>query len=274
MTLATITNYTFTGSTQTVFFNNFNTAMTTGAGFTLLDSFTVATTNLQRVYSFTDNASTFGTAILRVGFSAATTLQLAGFSAWNTATDTGSNSSTNFTKVLSSLSGSYTFRAINHPEIRGVWIVQGTSPRCFIGYLRPLYKPTWWDESLYPYFFIDNTLSGLFGDASEASLNTYLSNISSLKHSGFSNANAVAISKYHLYGININDGGRATATDKPTLYYTGNNIEAGQFSEDLILCGLTNLAISDILQVNPSVEEYYVTELSPLNIQSLAVRFA
>lgn len=270
MALATITNYTFTGSTQAVFISNLDTAMTSGAGFTLLDSF-LTSTNLQRVYSYQHNVTTFGTAILRAGFSAAATLQLAGFSAWNTATDTGSNTSTNFTRAIT-LTATYTFRAINHPEVRGVWIISGSTPLCFIGYLRPANKPTWWSETVAPYFFIDHTLTGTFGHSDSGQPNTFLSNISSLKPATFANATLMAISKYALQGLNTFNFNKGVAIDKPTLYSITSAMEAGQFSEDIVLCGIDNLKVADLLQVTAGVEEYYTTEIIGLGNQAIAVR--
>lgn len=151
---AVITSSTFTGDgTQLKIMNELNTAMV-ALGFTQLDSF-LATGNEQRVWEF-DAApldTSFGKMIIQGGFSGPTTIQLRGFSSFNTAGNTGANESPTATSSVLVLTSSFTLYTCNHPEVRGVILQEGTTLRKFFGYLRPISKPPLWGDA--PYGFID-----------------------------------------------------------------------------------------------------------------------
>ena len=107
--------------TQLTFINNLNSAMLT-AGFTLLDSYT--NTGLYRVWNFnTGGTQTYKDLILEFGFNNTSTGNIfRGYSTWDTSTKTGSNASFSYNANISSLSSSFNFYTVSHPEIRGVFI--------------------------------------------------------------------------------------------------------------------------------------------------------
>jgi hypothetical protein len=152
---AVITSTTFSADgTQASIINQLNTAMLT-AGFTQIDSFVTAG-NEQRVWQFdADPADTlYGKMTIHGGFSATTTLRVRGYSSYTPATDSGLNESTTSSTGAAALTSTYTLYICNHPEVRGVIMMEGSTFRKFFGYMRPSVKPPAWGD--FTYGFMDS----------------------------------------------------------------------------------------------------------------------
>ena len=160
--IITTTNYAGNG-TQAGFLNAISSAMLI-AGFSLLDSY-VSSGNENRVWNFLDTTNgnaTFDNLILEAGFTAATTIRVRGFSSFDTATDTGSNVSTETPTATIGLTNSFNIYSVAHPELRGVFVFAGGSTILSIFYLRPnpglLINSAsvngWWNRNSAPLAFI------------------------------------------------------------------------------------------------------------------------
>jgi len=133
----------------------FQTAMA-NAGFS---SYSVYSTYYQTFYYQYNSAATKGTAYLNIAFtSSGQYIQPILYDSWNNTTNTGTNPqyiTSSQWAMLNYNSTAITLTAINHPEFRGVVIVQG-SYSSIIGILRPANIPTWWNENNYLYAFSAN----------------------------------------------------------------------------------------------------------------------
>lgn len=122
----------------------------------------------------TDSTKTKGTAYWRVNASIASstlTVTQSLSDTWNATTHavTGAAAGTGstFTTTLNT-NNPVTFTVVKHPEMQLVLIDQGTSPLNVVGWVRPFYKITEWDENTCPFLFIPftETLQTFYGVSS------------------------------------------------------------------------------------------------------------
>ncbi len=160
---AITSNIIFNGDgTQTTFLNEISSAMLV-AGFTEIDNH--INTHEKRVWQHTDNGTNL---ILELEFTSASGSASSGYETYDPVSHSGTNQSANLS-INYDLSGSYSLTTYNHPEFRGISILQGTTAKQFLGYLRPkLNHPanTYWDDSVNVLAFIPRTSTIDFTDPS------------------------------------------------------------------------------------------------------------
>lgn len=157
---AIIASTAFAGNgTQTFFLNQLNAAML-AAGFTLIDAYAV-TTNEFYVWEYNEPSDPLdGKMIVEGGFTAAATFRVRGFRTFDPETDSGTNPTTTAGQALTSLASTFVLHSCNHPEIRGVIIVEAGTIRKFLGYMRPANKPLLWSGA--PYGFIERSATAAY----------------------------------------------------------------------------------------------------------------
>lgn len=230
--------------TQGFFLAQINTAMLS-VGFTLLDSYTAG--GGYRVWNFNTGGNfTYSNLCLEFGFSNTTTAcGIRGYSNWNTSTKTGANPSAVASSGIASLAAPYTLYSINHPEVRGVFVVESAAQRFFIGYFRPdtsLPANSWYNESQSPLAYIV-TSTGLTDFSAN---NAVLQSISSLRaQSGLSN---VGFTQTISTSGNFSTGN--TRVLFPATITTNANETIHVFSPDVALCGASGLSILDYFAVD------------------------
>ena len=230
--------------TQGFFLAQINTAMLS-VGFSLLDSYTSG--GGHRVWNFNTGGNfTYSNLYLQFGFSNATTsCGIRGYSNWNTSTKTGANPSATAGSGIASLAAAYTLYSINHPEVRGVFVFEGTTPRFFIGYFRPdtsLPANSWYNENQSPLAYIP--VSAGLSDFSTN--NAVLQSISSLRaQSGLAN---VGFTQTISTSGNFATGN--TRVLFPATITTNANETIHVFSPDVALCGASGLTILDYFTVD------------------------
>lgn len=230
--------------TQGFFLAQINTAMLS-VGFSLLDSYTSG--GGYRVWNFNSGGNfTYSNLCLQFGFSNATTsCGIRGYSNWNTSTKTGDSPSAIAASAIASLAAAYTLYSINHLEVRGVFVVEGTTPRFFIGYFRPdtsLPANSWYNENQSPLAYIA-TSTGLTDFSAN---NGVLQSISSLRaQSGLSN---VGFTQTISTSGNFSTGNTRVLFPATITTSTGETIHV--FSPDVALCGASGLTILDYFTVD------------------------
>ena len=153
--------------------------------------------------------------------------------------------------------------SINHPELRAIVIRQDTIHITF-GIIRPAIKPAWWDENIYPYFFMHTIYGREIGEAN-SNFMSYLS------LDGGMNPWGVSVSSYpSYYCCNLLQSNAIGNPPLPNLKrdiingvillssYDNDVAQgiAGKFSDDLVLVAAKGLNFLDVLQVIPGSEEY------------------
>jgi len=163
---------TTTTQTQPITDSNFASSLHTAmvnAGFSSSPHSYTTSTETRRVYFETVNSDTYGTGIVETRIITASAYNrqftLAGYTAFNTTTNSGSGVVTSQT-FTPATSDNITYHAINGGvEFRQVIVRQGTNV-WWITRLRPsLLRPSWWTDNAYPYWFIQHNL---------ASFNSYI----------------------------------------------------------------------------------------------------
>lgn len=100
---------------------------------------------------------------------------------WDESTDTYElASSSSSSRAIAS--NDYLLLSCNHAEIKTVVVYNTSGVKKLLGYLRPSQKPSWWDETIYPYVFFvsDLTYSVLYNFPSDLSpFNSYDYNLAS-----------------------------------------------------------------------------------------------
>ena len=140
------------------------------------------------------------------------------------------------------------FKAINHPEIRGIYILQQNRAPWFLGYIRPSQKPSWWDEDTFPYCFIPVT--------------PYFNHFAGFSGSYFP-IPSTSWFAWHELTYNLLTG-RNTFTNKldiqssPTLRYPTDTAILGKFSADVVQIPADGISMFDKIVVTSGVEEYLV----------------
>ena len=275
MSNAVFTTSHFLGDgTQLTFINNLNSAMLT-AGFTLLDSYT--NTGLYRVWNCdTGGGFTFSNLILEFGFSSTNVnYTLKGYSNWDTSTKTGSNASSTFTSnssPISSLSSSFNLYTVSHPEIRGVFIYETTTPRLFVGYLRPdpsLPGNAWFSQNAAPLAFILSPSNGSL-DFSRSSQQGALQSISSLRPH-------VNLGNVGLTPVGVTTGNYVTGNMR-AMFPANIVTTAGElvlfFSSDLVLGGASGLALLDYSMIGATKYSFFSATAAGENVAKLFIKTA
>lgn len=230
-------------------------AAMTDAGFpSIFDSFSSGGTEF-RIWELNFNASTFGKAYLQVSLTAGLAVQSRLFTAFNAATDTGTNGGTQATAVTFTTGTSISFSAFKPTtgsEFRQVLIQQGSTVAA-IAYVRPANIPSWWDENSHLYCFLPTTPSWATMATAATAASPYGSATLSTSVGDSSLTNAAPNGKRDvLAGFFINSG-----TSSPNA----NSGKAGKTSDEIGIGACSGLTILSIIQVIAGVEEYYV--LSP-----------
>lgn len=142
------------------------------------------------------------------------------------------------------------FKAINHPEFRGVFIQQASRGTIFVGYIRPENLPTWWNENSYAYCFHSpnsdflnfRSFSGVFSP-----------------YSGTNQQTSYRIGNLSLGSGNAANSSKRDVVSAPLLLDNQTQVGIlGRFSNDVILTNYTTLTQFDKLIVTAGVEEYLI----------------
>jgi len=192
VTLAAIVQFQQPGdSTQATFMSALSVAMVS-AGFnapTILS----ASPTLSYIWQYdTDTGDTYQNLIIGAGFTAANTFEVFGYATFSGAA--GTNQSTTVPSMTLTLTDNFNFYAINHPEIRGVVIAQAGVEVAFVGYLRPLTTPSFWNENQYPFAFIPRAMNPFWFALCQGGLSSTvagLQTISSLRPTGITSGQFV-----------------------------------------------------------------------------------
>jgi hypothetical protein len=150
MVAATITQTALTPPLTTPGIANAIATAMQSAGFTLINTVSGATET--RAFSYVVNgAVTKGTVFLKLDVTT-TTIAYAMADNYTIGTNTMVNSITGGSFSLSPVA-SLSLVAVNHPELRLVYLTNATSIGA-IGYARPATKYSWWDENSFLYAFL------------------------------------------------------------------------------------------------------------------------
>lgn len=217
-------------------------------GFVLVEDY-IATDRLLVFSIAFDAAKTFGTIFLRVRITAALSITQSIGTGWNTTTKAIANESPVSQAV--GLSSTLTLELVSYSrgnEIKLIQLSQGTTTTPFLGTFRPESKPSWWDESAYPYaFFPYNSTGSYWLNIYSSALNPFGNNTYSIGlANGLNGANPVTGKRDIVAGLLLT-----------TAAATG---VAGRTSTDVSIVAAANLTKLDVIQVSET-EEY--TLLSP-----------
>jgi hypothetical protein len=175
------------------------------------------------------------------------------------------------------------FTAVNHGEIRGVYIQQAEKVPMFVGIVRPSSKPTSWNENLFPYCYASDNSSFFSLQSFYGANNPYnigIAGVTLVNFPGcvpFSYAiprhvtdqvtgigRADSISNVPVNPVNALTG----KIDVITAPYLMNlNVGAGQevtkwltgqFSDDIVVTISHKLDFRDKIIITPGIEEYTV----------------
>lgn len=175
------------------------------------------------------------------------------------------------------------FTAINHGEIKGVYIQQAEKLPQFVGLIRPANKPPGWDETNFPYCFASENSSffryrSFYGAQSPYNISIdspILLNFPGCVQWGYElnsqigvdvgmgrGANTSAVPSNPINPANNNKRDLMTA---PYLLNTaaGSGVESGrwlvgQFSDDIVVSNSIGLDFRDKMVVSSGTEEYTV----------------
>ena len=136
---AVISNQFYSGDgTQLSFITAISTAMQ-AVGFNELDSYQNTNGGEVRVFNYVAGVNTYDNLIIVLDFTSNNTsgrLFWSGFETWDNILHTGIRQSEN-TYVDFIFTSNFSFTLIEHPEIRGVYVLQGGVQKVFFGYIRP-----------------------------------------------------------------------------------------------------------------------------------------
>jgi hypothetical protein len=178
-------------STQATFMNALSVAMV-NAGFNAPTILSTSPT-LSYIWQYdTDTGDTYQNLIIGAGFTAANTFETFGYASFSGTA--GTNQSTTVPSMTLTLTDNFNFYAINHPEIRGVVVSQAGVEVAFVGYLRPLTTPSFWNENQYPFAFIPKAMNPFWFGLCQGNLNSTIAGlqpISSLRPTGITSGQFV-----------------------------------------------------------------------------------
>lgn len=140
------------------------------------------------------------------------------------------------------------FRALNHPEIRGVFVLQQNRAPAFFGYVRPATKPSWWDENNFPFVMIPQTpMFDLFAG---------------FHGTNFPLANTPWYALHELVSPDLTGlnpvNGKIDMVSNPIIRYAPNSALLGRFSDEIVTLPPNTVAMFDRVVVSSGVEEYLV----------------
>lgn len=141
------------------------------------------------------------------------------------------------------------FRAINHPEIRGVFTLQPNRAPIFHGYVRPANKPNYWDENTHPYIFLPVTPHFSLFQTFGGSYSPHNFTWATWHPLGTPNLN---------YTYPNNQTTKRDILAGPTILSADRGAVLGKFSNDLVLVPEQWVTPFDKIVVTPGVEEYLV----------------
>lgn len=226
--------------TQTGLINAIETAML-AVGYEKIHSYVLSGNQFIIFRYIADATETYGTAFIEVSFGGGSTpLVIRGFAGYDPALSLGNfPNTTTVSKTISSLSSNFTIYRCEHPEIRGISIMEGISLRTFIGYFRPSPVPSWWDENVYPCFFMERG-TGTVWDTNR------LQTISSLKPTIADN-NSVSLTPISAPSKNPQNNNFVSMR---TAGMVGGNAELFTFSNDCILAGAEGMSMFELWNNN------------------------
>lgn len=203
------------------------------------------------VYQITfDAAKTYGVVYLQIKVTSALAVAQRLYTGWDAVAHTGTNPGTETAVTGATFASNIQIDFLGlakSPEFRIVGIYQGNT-YCFLGYLRPENKPTWWDENSFPYCFIPLSSSNW--------LTWYTAGITpytgSLSTSGRVQSNFTVSQMANVNPIT----NRRDIVSGLMLFAASNEGIAGRTSNDVAMVSATGLARRDAIQVAAGVEEY------------------
>jgi len=250
---------TTTTQTQPITASNFASSLHTAmvnAGFSSSPHSYTSFGETRRVYFETVNSDTYGTGIVETRITSSSQFTLAGYTAFNTSTNSGSGmvTSTSFTPAPNL---DITYHSINGGvEFRQVIVSQGANV-WWITRLRPaLLRPSWWTDNAYPYWFIQYTLSSfnsyiVVGGASLSPWNEW--------SAGYNSRNIRGVTPGNLREIR-------TGLELEPSGSSGNKGLIGVLSDDFGTSNTTSLIPGvSTLVVNEGTEEWIVLASGPSN---------
>jgi hypothetical protein len=224
-----------------------------GLGNTVFDSYTDGSSNLVRVFELvTDITKAKGKIYLQILLSTTNVLTTRIYDTWNTVTKTGTNITSGATIFTLNYSNGQNIliSSVNHPEYRGIIVRQGTINIGYLGIFRPFNKPTWWDESLYPYAFIINNTNSQLLNHTPCTLNP----------TGSVSSNSI-LSNNSIGLVNPINNRREIIKGLLLLANIGVPIgSTGKTSDDLVFVAATGLSPFDVIQVTIGSEEYLLLQ--------------
>jgi len=205
---------------------------------------TTGSTN-QIIYEIVlNNSATFGKAYLEIEISSTRQVRQRLHTGWDPATKTGVNTGAWGPQVQFNDNTEITFRGFEKSnECRLIGIRQSNTVQ-FLGYLRPVNKPAWWNENSSLYCFIPGTNDFVtwLGAAANNSPYGNATYTSTLGRAQMASPNPITSKRDVVTGV--------------LLYTNSNQGAAGRTSDALVMVSGSGLGIYDIIQVTPNVEEY------------------
>jgi len=273
MTAATITQASY-NPPQTIagFASALAAALTTAGMGSPIDTWTASNGDLHNTFQITGSSAAKGTIFFDIWVTNNTSYQRQTISAiydtWNTSTHVGTNASaaysySSLTQISITNNQPIVLTSINHPELKIVVVTQSGFGSYHFGLIRPLNIPSWWNEAVYPYFFMVNTTSGSSILSAFTTLAAALTPwnsagyLSYMKDSSFLNPNPVTGKRSELPGLIMTTPSTNTG-------------DAGKTSNDLVIVSAASCNMWDTFPVTPGVEEY--TLLIPATSSAFAIR--
>lgn len=238
-----------TAITQTALANAIKNAFSlAGYGSSPFDEYSSGTDRYLIYQLIFDQAKTYGTVYLQIKITSNLGLSQRLYSNWDAVAHTGQNSSTETASVAVNSVAQIDFMGLTKsPEMRLVMVYQGATAIC-LGYLRPEFKPSWWNENVYPYCMIPNTL-GLFATWYIPSLTPFTGSLTTSGRIQASFTQAQMVSPNPI-------SARRDVIPGVLFFPWSNEGVAGRSSTDLAIVASGNLLRQDVIQVTPGQEEY------------------
>ncbi len=215
------------------------------AGFPVLFDEVSTNTTDRVIYEIAlNNAANFGKAYLEIEINYILQVRQRLHTDWDRVNNTGWGSGPWGPQVQFNFNTEITFRGFEKSdECRLVGIRQSSTTQ-FLGYLRPINKPIWWNENNYLYGFIPGANNLIAWNGAGNSPYGNATYTSSLGRAQMATANPITSKRDVVTGI--------------LLYSNSNQGACGRTSDDLVMVSGSGLGFYDIIQVIPGQEEYTV----------------
>lgn len=211
-------------------------------GFTVLDDYLVSTTRNIVVSFVADATKAYGTFVLHLTITSALATSQTIATAFNSTTKAFSNESSivnSFTFSTSTPVSVFTYSRAE--EYRFILLFQGSGVSAILGFLRPLNRPSWWNESTHPYAFVPiQQSSGVFF---ERWLTPTLT-----PFSGASNNNFYFQTSTYLASPNPGSGKRDILTELVLLSASSQGV-AAKTSDDFAMVASSGLSRFDEFEI-------------------------